>query len=466
MQYIGIDIGTSSICGVLYDEQTKQNQFVTRKNDASLPSRFDGEKIQDPNRLMSIVNSILDDFLAICPDPAGIGITGQMHGILYYDKNGQAVSPLFTWQDGRGNIPDSDGRTLADDLTKKTGRFVASGFGLVTHYYNVIHKIVPDDAIGLCTIMDYAVMQLTGRKRAVIESSNAASLGFFDPEKEAFDPVALSAIKMDPSFLPELWSKNSSPYYGAALAKRIDSKNLIPVMPAIGDNQAAFIGAVFSKSSHEERRKDLSEAVHVTIGTSSQIAVYSSQFITVPDLETRPFPGGGYLLVGAALCGGSSLAILKTFFEKTLNMFLPNVCLSESDIYRIMTNGDIQKYNRQNDIANCLLVETCFAGTRQDPTKRGVIRNITTDNFVPEELIGGFLNGMAEELYEFWQRLPVTLRQNRRFIAGSGNAIRKNALLRRIFEDKFALPLKLSICNEEAALGVAKIASVIGGQHK
>ena len=48
----------------------------------------------------------ISDF--ITEDIAVIGITGQMHGIVYTDCNGMAISPLYTWQDGRGNLPYGD----------------------------------------------------------------------------------------------------------------------------------------------------------------------------------------------------------------------------------------------------------------------------------------------------------------------------------------------------------------------
>ena len=41
----------------------------------------------------------------------------------------------------------------------------------------------------------------------------------------------------------------------------------------------------------------------VNVGTGSQFSVYTKDYMTCPGLETRPFPGG-YLLVGASLCGG------------------------------------------------------------------------------------------------------------------------------------------------------------------
>ena len=57
------------------------------------------------------------------------------------------------------------------------------------------------------------------------------------------------------------------------------------------------------------------EAV-VNLGTSAQISVLSPQYSFSPELETRPFPGGGFLRVHAALCGGWAYAYLAGFFRQ------------------------------------------------------------------------------------------------------------------------------------------------------
>ncbi|KAA6332652.1 Glycerol kinase [termite gut metagenome] len=152
--------------------------------------------------------------------------------------------------------------------------------------------------------MDYVVMKLSGKKKPLTDCSNGASLGFFDVENLKFDYLALDKVGIDASIIPELDDSVSC----------IGYYNDIPVYTATGDNQAAFLGSV----------QDIYKSIHITVGTSSQISVYSDKFIKISGLDTRPFPGGGYILVGAALCGGQAFSMLKVFFEKTLNMFYVN----------------------------------------------------------------------------------------------------------------------------------------------
>jgi sedoheptulokinase len=286
--------------------------------------------------------------------------------------------------------------------------------------------------------MDYAVMKLTGRTTPLTDYSNGASLGFFNREGLAFDVWALESVGIDASILPEIrQSATLAGYYSGG----------IPVYSAIGDNQASFLGSV----------ADIQRSVHITVGTSSQISIYSDQYVEVESVDTRPFPGGGYLLVGAALCGGKSFDILKTFFENTLNFFTGET--NVNDIYKTMTSLN---YDGIHD--DLPVVETRFDGTRFAPWKRGNISNISIANLTPENLVIGFLKGICRELYDFYQLIPENIRQNKTILVGSGNGVKKNPLLCKAFEEQFQFRLHLSQVVEESAFG-ACLCAIAGGKY-
>jgi sedoheptulokinase len=428
MYFIGIDIGTSSICGVIYDPVNKAIESITKNNAAQMASPHPWEKIQNPAVIIETVTEIIEQFTSRYTDIQAIGITGQMHGILYLDKNGNAVSPLYFWQDGRGNLHFRDNQTYVEYLSRKTGHAVATGYGLVTHFYNQENRLLPDGAVKLCTIMDYAGMKLSGRKMPLTDYSNGASLGFFDLQNNCFDLQALEETGISPSILPETGESASLlGYY----------KQQIPVYSAIGDNQASLLGSV----------DDIQHSVHITVGTGSQISVYSGEFVKIESLDTRPFPGGGYILVGAPLCGGQAFALLKTFFGNTLTLF-GQEALPSGDLYGKMTA--IPFNNASGDLP---VVETCFNSTRLDPCKKGKISNISTSNFTPENLISGFLNGIASELYHFYQLIPDEIKKDKRLWVASGNGLKKNPLLVQTLEAQFNCKFTLSEWEEEAAMG-------------
>ncbi len=89
-QFVGIDIGTSTISGIIFDPETRNLRSVTKKNTSRLEPENPWEDLQDPHIILSIVEEILDEFFASPEEIRGIGITGQMHGILYVNKDGNS----------------------------------------------------------------------------------------------------------------------------------------------------------------------------------------------------------------------------------------------------------------------------------------------------------------------------------------------------------------------------------------
>ncbi len=434
MKFVGLDIGTTTICGVVLDPDEQSIVYsIVKKNSAAIHAENSWEQLQDPLTILEIAGEILHSLCTKYPDIKGIGVTGQMHGILYVDKSGNAVSPLYTWQDGRGNLPYQDGKTYAEYLAAQTGYSLATGFGLVTHFYQSVHRLVPKEACALCTIHDYLVMRLVNLDRPCCDPTNAASLGFFNLKDLDFDRKALAAVGIDAAVLPTVTTSLK------ALGK---TKDNIPVFPALGDNQASFIGAV----------RDPNISFLVNVGTSSQISAYTPEFAVISGIELRPFPGGGYLLVGAPLCGGKSYALLETFFRSVLKLFTKK---DYESLYETMNQIDLESL-----VSNDLLkISTKFSGTRSDATVRGSIGNISLTNFSPEYLIAGFLEGVAVELHEFYNGLPVSVRNEFQLMAGSGNGIRKNKLLRKTFARVFQMKMEVPLYDEEASLGAALLAS-------
>ena len=106
MKILGIDLGTTTISGAVIDRETGKNcRSVTIENNTFLPSGNCWEKIQDAEAVTEKAKKLVDRLLEEEGSVCAVGITGQMHGILYTDEKGNSGSPLYSWQDGRGNLP-------------------------------------------------------------------------------------------------------------------------------------------------------------------------------------------------------------------------------------------------------------------------------------------------------------------------------------------------------------------------
>ena len=429
LKILGLDIGTTTISAVVTDAETgKILDSRTVKND----SVIDSTKLQNPEIIINTVLEIKNELTKKYAPISAIGVTGQMHGILYLDKDSEAVSPLYTWQDESGNKPYKNG-TYASYLTEKTGHNMASGFGLVTHFVNIQENNVPENAVTLATIHDYLVMKLTGRKTPLMHSSDAASLGCFNLNNADFDEDALTKIGINRSFLPEVCNN-------CVIAGK--DENDVPVSVAIGDNQASVLGSVSDENS-----------VLVNIGTGSQVSVITDTPKALSEGETRPLNDNNFILVGAPLCGGRSFALLHKFFTQCVEIFGGN----KDDVYKNM-----DKIAEINSDEHSLAVDTRFCGTRKNPDIKGSVSGITESNFTPAELTRGFLYGMVKELHTLFESFDITADM----LVCSGNAVRKSSVLRHYLEELFGMKLYVPEHTEEASFGAAIFASVAAGIYK
>ena len=435
MNILGIDLGTTTIEGVILDTQRGIIAKESRPNDAGLPGGGD-EDLQDPQRIFRQALSIIDALWNYHPE--SIALTGQMHGIVYVDSAGNGVSPLYTWRDRRAQRDAGGGESFAERLSRLSGRAVPPGYGLATHYTLACSGEVPAGAAAFATIADYAAARMCGLTRPVTEPSNAASLGLFNPDRSVFDPGALSRGGIDAGLLPRVVPFGRMGHYRG-----------VEVFTPVGDNQASVYGTLRRCAA------DLPAAAHLMVGTSSQLSVFSQQRVEIDGLEVRPFPRGGFLIVGAALLGGGAWALLARFVEEILRDFgaaLPG----REELYARLTALATRSADTGGEGPR---VETTFAGTRLDPARTGSIEHVTDENFHLGPLAQGFLRGIAEELYGFYALLPEELRINRRVLAGGGNALVRIEPLRKTITERFGIPLVVPDCLPFAALGAALFAA-------
>ncbi len=424
---VGIDIGTTTVSAVVRSKDTVKETF-TLPSFAEIPGCYG---IQSVSVIISKVTALLELVENTYTDISAIGLTGQMHGCVYTDKEGRAISELYTWQNSFGNSQYKDSTsTYCEYLTQLCGIPCATGYALVTDFYLRNNGLYPRGAHKLSTVMDYVGMFLTGRKEPLVHPSNLASFGFYDVESGAFSKEALEKMGTDVSLLPKTGND------GEILGYR----GKVPVFIAIGDNQAGVIGAAGDQKGH----------ILINIGTGSQISIVSDSSSRPPKgCEIRHFIEGKYLECYSALCGGEAYALVERFCRE--------ICLAaigsteEQKVYDLLDT--LMADYRQDD--DRLKIRTSFNGTRQDPYLRGSINNISMHNFTPQQLIYGVMDGIAEELYRAYLSMSAEKEAGEKTFFVSGNCVRKNPILCKILEEKFGAPMHSTQYAEEAALGAA-----------
>lgn len=419
---LGLDIGTSSLSLAVIDDKGNVLDTFNITNDAKTERRG----VQDAENILTRTLALIDVAERTYKNVRAVGIAGQMHGIVYLDSEGNAVSPLYTWQ---FNEDDGMSRIQARQIT---GMDVPEGYGLITHYYLTEKGEVPENAAKLCTIMDYICLKLTGGNSPVIHPTNAASLGFYDIKNNCFFIDKLKKLGIDASLLPRCTVNGGIGEYKGA-------KVYVP----IGDHQASFL-SVSAECGAEK-------CVLINFGTGSQITIAgraeaAQRYNAEEGIELRPFFDGLYLKSYSALCGGYAYALAERFIRSIVYA----ACGDDSEQYELMARLAMEDVQKKPPI-----VCTAFCGTRYDGSITGSVTGITPDNFTPGLLLRGIMRGMVQELYDAYRKMSAL--ENMRIFA-SGNAIRKNKLLKAAVCDIFASDPEVLPDAEEAAVGAALFA--------
>lgn len=429
---IGIDIGTTTISAVVYDIDYKvQRESYTVPHDSYVCSNIYSE--QSVSVILNEAEKLLYHILRSYTNVISIGLSGQMHGIVYVDSDGNPVSNLINWQDKRGDQPMENAPTACDVIRSVTGEKISTGYGIATHYYNIKNGLVPKQSVGFCSIMDAFGMKICGLKKPLTHSSVAASFGLFDIKKCEFMYDKLSLLGIDARFLPSVTSES----------KIIGTCRGIPVAAPLGDNQASFLGSV---SDHQS-------SALVNIGTGSQISAVSEYREADLDIEIRPFIEGKYLICGSALCGGFAYSMVEAFFRS----YMVSAGMQNTSQYQLMNRLALEAYTSGD---NGLDVDVSFFGKRSDPNKRGAIQNISRENFTPSSLVIGILRGMCNELYELYGGFS----EKKTNIVASGGGVRNNSVLRNLIGDRFGATVFVNPVKEEAAMGAALFSGFVAGQ--
>ena len=136
---------------------------------------------------------------------------------------------------------------------------------------------------------------------------------------------------------------------------------------------------------------------------------------------------------------------MKKFFYKVIKE-IAGVELDSETIYKkineLAANG-----------ASGLIADTRFSGSRLNLDVRGSISNINQENLTPDNLSRAIIEGMVNELAEFARLADLS---DIKKIVASGNAVRKNSVIREVISNLFNMPCQIGEVIEEAAVGAAR----------
>ncbi|HWY87082.1 MAG TPA: FGGY family carbohydrate kinase [Gemmataceae bacterium] len=460
---LGIDLGTTKITALAVDTGngdvaaccTLPNQAETTAADDKSRgySEWDARRIVET--ACTCLRGVAEKLGIRGAEAAGLGITGQQHGVILVDEHLDALTPFINWQDRRTNqlVPGTSQtyveRAVAlagNAAPSRAGCRLAAGYLGATLFWMKETGVLPKKGTA-CFLTDTFGAILSGAS-PVTDATCGASSGLFDVASGDWDTELLGKLSLPRGLLPDV--RPSGALLGGLTASMASTTGLrqgLPVYVGIGDHQASFLGSVGNPAS----------AVFVNVGTGAQVAAYTDRYVWVPLLETRPFPRGGYLLVSAGLCGGASYAVLERFFHLVANQLI------EADVKEPLFPLMNRLAAEIPAGAGGLRCEPFFAGTRAQPELRACWSGMSVENFTPAHMARALLEGMAKSFHGGYELIVSQTGQVCRRLVGAGNGLRENAVLARLVGETFGLLISFSRHREEAAYGAALLASVGAG---
>jgi len=115
MYYIGIDIGTSSVKALLIDSGGRVIKTSVPEYSFQTPKPLWAEA--DPLDWWEATQQAIKELLlkVQSSEIAGIGLTGQMHGMVAMNKEGSVLRPCIMWNDQRSHLE-------CDEITERVGQ--------------------------------------------------------------------------------------------------------------------------------------------------------------------------------------------------------------------------------------------------------------------------------------------------------------------------------------------------------
>ncbi|BCS89732.1 xylulokinase [Pseudodesulfovibrio sediminis] len=433
--YIGIDSGTQGTKAVVLDSDSGEILAEAYATHALLEDST-GLREQDPAWWIAACEQVLGEVTSKVDAASirGIGVSGQQHGFVPLDVDGNVIRPAKLWCDTAtteqcASITEKMGGPEA--VVNAIGNSVAAGF--------TASKVVwlkdnePENYERLATILlphDYINFWLTGERKT--ECGDASGTAYFDVAKRGWSEEVLAA--MDPSgklaeCLPELIESDQPiEVVQPELARKFGLAADVLVSSGGGDNMIAAIGTGNVAPG----------VVTASLGTSGTIYAHADKPVIDPKGELAAFcsSAGGWLPL---IC--------------TMNVTVA------TELTKAVLGKDTVELNALAEKAGVgaggVMLLPYFNGERTPalPGATASLHGLTPGNYTPENLCRAAMEGATFGLkygLDVLKRLGVNPTEIR--LVGGGA---KSKLWRQIVADVFGCPVVRPVVEEAGALGAA-----------
>jgi xylulokinase len=410
---VGLDVGTTGVKALAIDEH---GAVIARAEEAyplSIPQP--GWSEQEPEDWWAAVQRAL---AALAVEPASIGLSGQMHGLVVLDDADRVLRPAILWNDQRtaDECVEIEERVGLERLIALTGNRALTGFTapkllwLRRHepetYGRIAHVLLPKD---------YVRLKLSGEH--TIDVSDASGTLLFDVAHRRWSDEVCDALEIPHEWLPRAYES--------------------PEIAGAGDQAAAALGVGIVEPG----------ALSVVLGTSGVVFAALDAFAADPLARAHVFchavPDTWHAM-GVMLSAAGSLRWLRD-----------------------VVGGDYATLDAEAAVhppgSDGLLFAPYLSGERTphaDPDVRGAFVGLSLEHdrgSLVRSVLEGVAYGLRDSL-ELLRELGVEARVAR--VSGGGA---RSELWLRIVTSVLGLPLELTAVEEGSAYGAALLAGVQAG---
>jgi xylulokinase len=453
--FLGLDVGTSSTKVLLIDVSGKVLAADAPEYPFRTPRPLWAEA--DPEdwwkATIAGIKSVLAKAGKTGSDVAGIGLSGQMHGLVMLDAQGKVLRPCIMWNDQRtaaecAEITSTIGR---DKVLAITGNPVLPGFTAPKVVW--VRKNEPEVYARCAKILlpkDYIRYRLSGT--FATEVSDASGMSLLDVPGRKWSKEMLAGCGIPESWMADVTeSTELSTKLSAEAVKLTGLVAGTPIAGGGGDQAAQAVGCGIVEEG----------VISATFGTSGVIFAHSRQYRAEPDGRLHAFCAavpGEWHMMGVMLSAAGSLQWLRD-------------ALGEEEKAKAAASGR-HVYGIFDEMAatvqpGCdgLLFLPYLTGERAphpDPYARGAFIGLTIRHN-KAAMVRAVMEGITYGMLDSLELMRTAGIRSKTIVASGGGA--RSQLWRQMMADVFAADIALVNATEGAAYGAALLAAVGTGAY-
>ncbi len=455
--FLGIDIGTSGTKTLAIDESGKILADATETYSCYHPQPLWSE--QDPDdwwrATVATVRTVVKQARLKPPDVKAIGLSGQMHGSVFLDKDQRVIRRALLW---------NDQRTAAecDEIERRAGgrrkliQMVANpaltGFTAPKILWLRNHEPRNFEALRKVLLpKDEIRRRLTGE--FATDVSDASGMLLLDVAKRRWSTALLSKLELDSSLLARCYeSEDVTGRLTREVADTLGLSTDCVVVGGAGDCAAGAVGnGVVSPG-----------VLSTSIGTSGVMFVHSDRVKIDPQGRIHTFchaVRGKWHMMGVNLSAGGSL---QWFRNQLCQHEIAQARRTKRDPYELLAS-EAEAVHAGSDGLFFLPYLSGERTPHADPDARGCFVGLTlahTRGHLVRAIMEGVAYSMRDSL-DIIRGLDVPVKQIR--ASGGGS---RSQLWRQIQADVFGQKVVTLNAEEGPGYGVALLAAVGAGAFK